>query len=88
MTIGLKINEQHTLVKHNISNIVLLGNEMHIDMNSGQCFILFRSGEFDLERMEYELEAVHVELASTAYASVQQQLSEYLGIEVHDNPAL
>lgn len=84
MKIGLKIDDQFVIVKHNISNLSMLPKELHLEMNSGQYFILSRSGDLYLDSDEYGVEAVHIELEPDEYLRVQKELSDYLDHEITD----
>ncbi len=84
MKIGLKIDEQFVIVKHNIASISMLKKELHLEMNSGQYFILSRKGDLYLDSDEYGVEASHIELESDEYLRVQRELSDYLDYEITD----
>jgi hypothetical protein len=84
MKAGLKINKHFIIVKHNIGSISMLTKELHLEMNSGQYFILSRQGDLYLDSDEYGVGAIHIELEPEEYLRIQQELSEYLDYEVCD----
>lgn len=84
MKIGLKIDDQFVIVKHNISCISMLQKELHLEMNSGQYFILSRKGDLYLDSDEYGVGAMHIELVPEEYLRIQKELSDYLDYEITD----
>ena len=82
MKVGLKLDEQFVVVKHNINKVLSFDNEFHISLMNGDTFLITR--ECLSQEFLIDTPLMILQLAENEYHRVQRELTEYLGIEIKD----
>ncbi|WP_394168122.1 hypothetical protein [Photobacterium piscicola] len=82
MKIGLKLDEQFVVVKHNINKVLSFDNEFQISLMNGDMFLITR--ECYPSDIISDSPQMILQLAENEYHRVQRELTEYLGIEIKD----
>lgn len=82
MKVGLKLDAQHVIIKHNIAAVISHEDALQIKLNNDDSYIVLCKRDNQPEYYDYESTAMEIYLPVNEFHRVQRELSEYLGIDV------
>lgn len=82
MKVGLKLNEQFTVAKHNIVQLVTFEKGFHLALANGEYLFIADQDENNSGYYDSELNAHVIEVPVNEYHRIQRELSEYFEVEI------
>ncbi|AVH25833.1 hypothetical protein [Vibrio diabolicus] len=82
MKIGLKLNEQFTVSKENIVQVVTFENDFHLALSNGDYVVVAQCEKDNKHYYTPEFNGNVVEVPVNEYHRIQRELSEYFGVEI------
>ncbi|HAS6199519.1 TPA: hypothetical protein I7243_21815 [Vibrio vulnificus] len=84
MKVGLKLNEQFTVAKHNIVQVVTFENVFHLALVNGEYLVVANQDKDNSGYYTSELNGSVIEVPVNEYHRIQRELSEYFEVEIKD----
>ncbi len=84
MKVGLKLNEQFTVAKHNIVQVVTFENVFHLALVNGEYLVVANQDKDNSSYYTSELNGSVIEVPVNEYHRIQRELSEYFEVEIKD----
>lgn len=82
MKVGLKLNEQFTVAKHNIVQVVTFENDFHLALANGEYLVIADENKNNSGYYTSELNGSVIEVPVNEYHRIQRELSEYFDVEI------
>ncbi|GHA40105.1 hypothetical protein ACFFLZ_00810 [Photobacterium aphoticum] len=83
MKVGLKLDAQHVIIKHNISAVISHEDALQLKLNNDDCYLVFCKQDNQPDYYDDESTAMEIYLPVNEFHRVERELSEYLGIDIH-----
>ncbi|MCG6280571.1 hypothetical protein [Vibrio diabolicus] len=84
MKVGLKLNEQFTVAKHNIVQVTTFENEFHLALTNGEYLVISIDDKDNSYYYTHEFNGSLLEVPVNEYHRIQRELTEYFGVEIQD----
>ncbi|MGP9147096.1 hypothetical protein [Vibrio parahaemolyticus] len=82
MKVGLKLNEQFIIAKHNIVQVITFENDFHLALSNGEYLVIAEQDKDNSGYYTAELDCSVIEVPVNEYHRIQRELSEYFGVEI------
>ncbi|HCG7078818.1 TPA: hypothetical protein NJ339_004408 [Vibrio parahaemolyticus] len=82
MKVGLKLNEQFTVAKHNIVQVVTFENDFHLALANGEYLVIADENKNNSGYYTSELNGSVIEVPVNEYHRIQRELSEYFDVGI------
>ena len=82
MKVGLKLNEQFTVAKHNIVQVVTFENDFHLALANGEYLVIADQNKNNSGYYTSEFNGSVIEVPVNEYHRIQRELSEYFEVEI------
>ncbi|HFD4654983.1 TPA: hypothetical protein ACF3ZG_003820 [Vibrio parahaemolyticus] len=84
MKVGLKLNEQFTVSKHNIVQVTTFENEFHLALTNSEYLVISKDDKDNSYYYTHEFNGSLIEVPVNEYHRIQRELTEYFGVEIQD----
>ena len=84
MKVGLKLNEQFTISKHNIVQVTTFENEFHLALTNSEYLVISKDDKDNSYYYTHEFNGSLLEVPVNEYHRIQRELTEYFGVEIQD----
>jgi len=82
MKVGLKLNEQFIIAKHNIVQVITFENDFYLALSNGEYLVIAEQDKDNSGYYTAELDCSVIEVPVNEYHRIQRELSEYFGVEI------
>ncbi|EHR0760694.1 hypothetical protein KUH14_004572 [Vibrio parahaemolyticus] len=80
--VGLKLNEQFIIAKHNIVQVITFENDFHLALSNGEYLVIAEQDKDNSGYYTAELDCSVIEVPVNEYHRIQRELSEYFGVGI------